>query len=65
MRLLKRLLGRDHPPKPRTRICIECGMPLAEHKEWCPILQHQIEMEARAAGRAVAPPSGDRGSIVG
>jgi hypothetical protein len=46
MSLLKRLFGAKEPPKKRVRVCIECGMPLAEHKEWCAILRHQMEMEA-------------------
>jgi hypothetical protein len=47
MSLLKRLLGRQ-PPKVRVRICVECGMPLAEHKEWCSILRGQAEMKLAA-----------------
>jgi hypothetical protein len=42
MSLLKRLIGRGEP-KVRTRICVECGMPIAEHKEWCSILRGQNE----------------------
>jgi hypothetical protein len=50
MSLLKRLLGRDpETPKVRTRICVECGMPIAEHKDWCSILRGQLEMQLRAA----------------
>ncbi|MGH2399176.1 MAG: hypothetical protein ACRDF6_04970 [bacterium] len=51
MTLLKRLFGtkRNEPPK-RVRICIECGMPVADHKEWCSILRGRQEMELRAAG---------------
>jgi len=49
MSLLKRLLGKDEPPKQRIRICVECGMPVAEHKDWCSILQGEIEMKLRAA----------------
>ena len=45
MSFLKRLLGRDEPPKPRVRVCVECGMPVAEHKDWCSILRGQREME--------------------
>jgi hypothetical protein len=45
---LKRLLGRDEPPKQRVRVCVECGMPVAEHKNWCSILRGQIEMKQRA-----------------
>ena len=50
MSLLKRLLGNgNEPPKQRTRICVECGMPIAEHKDWCSILRGQIEMKLRGA----------------
>jgi hypothetical protein len=49
MSLLKRLLGRNDPPKQRVRVCVECGMPIAEHKEWCSILRGQIEMNLKAA----------------
>ena len=48
MSLLKRLFGKSKPAKPRTRVCAECGMPLAEHKEWCSILRARAEMKARA-----------------
>ena len=47
MSLLKRLLGKEASPKPRTRICVECGMPVAEHKDWCAILRGQIELKQR------------------
>src|SRR5262249_19773786 len=56
MSLLKRLLGKNDPPKPRVRICVECGMPIAEHKEWCSILRGQLEMQRRTKG-AVAQSS--------
>ena len=49
MSLLKRLLGKSDPPKPRTRICVECGMPVAEHKDWCSILRRRLEMQGRTA----------------
>ena len=45
MTLLKRLFGKSEPPKARVRVCVECGMPVAEHKEWCSILQGQREMQ--------------------
>ena len=35
--------------KPRIRVCVECGMPVAEHKEWCSIFRTQQEMGAKAA----------------
>ena len=50
MSLLKRLLGKSEPPKQRIRVCVECGMPVADHKEWCSILRGQIEMNLKAAG---------------
>ena len=55
MSLLKRLLGGGRPPKTRIRICVECGMPVAEHKEWCAILRAQMEMKARAADSPPRP----------
>lgn len=36
MSLLKKLLGRKEPEQ-RVHICVECGMPVAEHKDWCSI----------------------------
>ncbi len=45
MGFFKRLLGKEKPAKPRVRICVECGMPVGEHKSWCSILQGQIEMQ--------------------
>ena len=49
MSLLKRLLGKSEPPKPRVRVCVECGMPVANHKDWCSILRGQMEMDRRQA----------------
>jgi hypothetical protein len=49
MSLLKRLFGKSEPPKQRIRVCIECGMPLAEHKDWCSIHRAQIEMKGRTS----------------
>jgi hypothetical protein len=46
MSLFKRLFGKNtEPPKQRVRVCVECGMPIAEHKEWCSILRGQQEMQ--------------------
>ena len=58
MTLLKRLFGKNEPPKARVRVCVECGMPVAEHKEWCSILRGQQEMQRSAqqgAAQAVKP----------
>jgi hypothetical protein len=52
MSLLKRLLGKSsEPPKQRIRVCVECGMPIAQHKDWCSILRGQIEMKLAAEER--------------
>lgn len=34
--------------KPRVRVCVECGMPVAEHKDWCSIYRTQQEMDSKA-----------------
>ena len=34
--------------KPRVRVCVECGMPVAEHKDWCSIYRTQQEMDGKA-----------------
>jgi hypothetical protein len=48
MSLLKKLLGRDKgETKHRVRVCIECGMPVDEHRDWCAILRTRLEMERK------------------
>jgi hypothetical protein len=47
MSFLTRLLGKSEPPKQRVRVCVECGMPVAEHKEWCSIRRGELEMKAK------------------
>lgn len=54
MSILKKLLGRGaEESKPRVHVCIECGMPVEKHADWCAILRTQQEMDEkrRAAGR--------------
>jgi hypothetical protein len=42
MSFIKKLLGRKGAePTQRVRICVECGMPVAEHKDWCAIYKLQ------------------------
>jgi hypothetical protein len=49
MSLLHRMLGRSEEPKTRVRVCIECGMPLDQHKPWCAIDQMRREGQKQAA----------------
>ena len=44
MTLWEKLFSRKAEPKQRVRVCIECGMPIAEHKDWCSILRTQREL---------------------
>jgi hypothetical protein len=48
MSFLSRLFLKKSQPKQRIRVCVECGMPIAEHKDWCSILRGQREMAAKA-----------------
>lgn len=52
MSFFSKLIGKSEPPKARVRVCVECGMPVAEHKDWCSILRGQIEMEQARQGRS-------------
>ncbi len=47
MSILKKLFGLKKEPVKRVRICQECGMPVAEHKEWCSILRTMQAIERR------------------
>ena len=52
MSFLKRLFSSNATaPKKRVHVCVECGMPVAEHKDWCSILRGEMEMERRKAER--------------
>jgi hypothetical protein len=52
--LLKRLLGKNDPPKERVRICVECGMPIAQHKDWCSIYQIETKLRAKQSASETA-----------
>lgn len=56
MSFLKRLFSSKAPaPSERVRICVECGMPVAQqHKDWCSIHRGQLEMDKRNAERQKA-----------
>ena len=48
MSFLKKLFG-GKEPKPRIRVCVECGMPLDQHRDWCGIFRTQQEMDRKRA----------------
>ncbi len=53
MSFLRKLFGgKKTQPRERVRICIECGMPVAEHKDWCAILRTEQAMKQRPADPA-------------
>jgi hypothetical protein len=47
MALFRKLFGGKDEPVKRVRICVECGMPVEEHKDWCSILRARVAMEQR------------------
>ena len=47
MSLLQKLFSKKPENKARVRVCVECGMPVAEHKDWCSIFRTQQEMDAK------------------
>ena len=49
MTLWKKLFSRNQEPRQRVQVCVECGMPVAEHKDWCSIFRTRQEMDQRAA----------------
>ncbi len=48
MSLFAKLFGDTSQPKKRIRVCVECGMPVEDHKDWCSILRHRKELAERA-----------------
>ena len=56
MSLFNRLFGSKPEPRKRVRVCVECGMPVEEHKDWCAIRRGAEEL----AGRSVGAPSGSQ-----
>ena len=47
MTFFQKLFSKKPKPGERIRICVECGMPVAEHKDWCAIRRGQVELEQR------------------
>ncbi len=48
MSFISKLFPAKKAPGPRVRICVECGMPVAEHKDWCSIYR---TLQERAAAK--------------
>ena len=53
MSTFAKLFGRKTEPKKRIRVCVECGMPIEEHKDWCAIFRAQKD-----GVKVVASPAG-------
>jgi hypothetical protein len=49
MTFIKRLFSRKPKPGERVRVCVECGMPVAEHKDWCSIFRTLQELDRKAS----------------
>lgn len=47
MSLLKKIFGGKDETVKRVRICVECGMPVEEHKDWCSIFLARQAMQQR------------------
>ena len=54
MTLFGKLFSKKAEPRKRVRICVECGMPIAEHKDWCSIFRTQQEYDQKAATQSPA-----------
>lgn len=50
MSIIQKLFGRGaaEPPK-RVHVCVECGMPVDKHKDWCAIERTRQEMAGKRA----------------
>jgi|OpeIllAssembly_1097287.scaffolds.fasta_scaffold1346975_2 hypothetical protein len=55
MTFLKKMLGfNTAEPASRVRICPECGMAVADHKDWCSIFRARQAMERRTEAKQAA-----------
>ena len=54
MSFLNKLLGKSETPKQRVQVCVECGMPVADHKQWCSIFRGQNEMKQKSGEKQTA-----------
>jgi hypothetical protein len=49
MTFFQKLFSKKPQAGQRVRICVECGMPVAQHKDWCSIFRTQQEYDRKAA----------------
>jgi hypothetical protein len=49
--LQKLFFRKPTTPTTRVRVCVECGMPVESHANWCAILRTQQEMDLKRAQR--------------
>ena len=53
MSLLSKLFGgKSGEPTKRVRVCVECGMPVEEHKDWCSIHRARLAFEQKRTAPA-------------
>ena len=55
MSLFDKLFSKKTQPRQRIRICVECVMPVAEHKDWCSIFRTQQELNSKSSVPAADP----------
>ena len=61
MSFFQKMFSRKPQPGQRVRICVECGMPIAEHRDWCSILRTQREYDLKAQQDRAARPAAEQG----
>ncbi len=50
MSILQKLFSRGSAaPSQRVHVCVECGMPVDKHKDWCAIERTRQEMALKQA----------------
>jgi len=60
MSFFQKLFSKKPQPGQRVRVCVECGMPIAEHREWCSIFRTQRELDLKAQRDRPAGPATER-----
>lgn len=46
MSFIRKLFGRKrYQPGQRIQVCLQCGMPVGEHKQWCPIVKAKQDQQ--------------------